>query len=240
MLLFYVRHGDPIYNPDSLTPLGDAQAKAVSKRLCQFGLDKIYSSDSNRAYLTAKPTADLLKLEIEKLPWCNESIAWQELSVKSESEKQTWACDHAPTKLKFVSEPVRMLGKRWYEFPDFKDTKFKDGIERIQSETDKFMLNLGFRHDLENNVYYCEKAKFERVALFAHSGFGGAFLSCLLDIPYPEFSVHFFVSHSSVTVIDFHETEGAIIPRVCTYSNDSHIFAERLPLRRDNNKRISF
>lgn len=22
MLLFYLRHGDPIYNPDSLTPLG--------------------------------------------------------------------------------------------------------------------------------------------------------------------------------------------------------------------------
>ena len=32
MLFFYVRHGDPIYNPDSLTPLGHEQAKALSKR----------------------------------------------------------------------------------------------------------------------------------------------------------------------------------------------------------------
>ena len=28
MLLFYLRHGDPIDNPDSLTPLGMRQADA--------------------------------------------------------------------------------------------------------------------------------------------------------------------------------------------------------------------
>lgn len=38
MLLFYVRHGDPIYNPDSLTPLGERQAEAVAKRLALHGV----------------------------------------------------------------------------------------------------------------------------------------------------------------------------------------------------------
>lgn len=33
MLFFYIRHGDPIYNPDSLTPLGRRQAEALGKRL---------------------------------------------------------------------------------------------------------------------------------------------------------------------------------------------------------------
>ena len=32
MLFFYVRHGDPIYNPDSLTPLGHEQARALGDR----------------------------------------------------------------------------------------------------------------------------------------------------------------------------------------------------------------
>ena len=31
MLLYIVRHGDPIYNPDSLTPKGHLQAKALAK-----------------------------------------------------------------------------------------------------------------------------------------------------------------------------------------------------------------
>jgi broad specificity phosphatase PhoE len=52
MLFFYVRHGDPTYNPDELTPLGHRQAEAVAKRLSLYGIDKIYSSTSNRAYLT--------------------------------------------------------------------------------------------------------------------------------------------------------------------------------------------
>ena len=47
MLLFYVRHGDPIYDPDSLTPLGLKQADALAKRLCRYGIDEIYSSSSN-------------------------------------------------------------------------------------------------------------------------------------------------------------------------------------------------
>ena len=32
MIFFYVRHGDPIYNPDSLSPLGERLAEAVRER----------------------------------------------------------------------------------------------------------------------------------------------------------------------------------------------------------------
>lgn len=38
MLLFFVRHGDPIYHPDSLTELGERQAEALVKRMGFFGL----------------------------------------------------------------------------------------------------------------------------------------------------------------------------------------------------------
>ena len=41
MILYYLRHGDPIYSPDSLTPLGHEQAKALAKRLATYGLDEI-------------------------------------------------------------------------------------------------------------------------------------------------------------------------------------------------------
>ena len=53
MLFYFIRHGDPIYDPDSLTPLGHEQAEALSKRLQIYGLDEIYSSTANRAILTA-------------------------------------------------------------------------------------------------------------------------------------------------------------------------------------------
>ncbi len=32
MLLYYIRHGDPIYDPDSLTPLGERQSEALRRQ----------------------------------------------------------------------------------------------------------------------------------------------------------------------------------------------------------------
>ena len=59
MIFYYIRHGDPTYNPDSLTALGVRQAEALAKRLALYGLDNIYSSTSNRAIMTAKPTCEV-------------------------------------------------------------------------------------------------------------------------------------------------------------------------------------
>ena len=95
MIFFYIRHGDPIYDPNSLTPLGERQAEALSKRLAVYGLDKIYASTSNRAILTAKPTCELLKKEMELLDFANEEHAWRELTVPREDGKGiNWLFHH--------------------------------------------------------------------------------------------------------------------------------------------------
>ena len=79
MILYYIRHGDPTYNPDQLTPLGKRQAEAVARRLSQYGLDEIYVSSSNRAQETCRPTCEILKKEPVILDWANEMHAWKQL-----------------------------------------------------------------------------------------------------------------------------------------------------------------
>ena len=88
---------------------------------------------------------------------------------------------------------------------------------------------------IENEVI---KPNDKRVALFAHQGFGIAFLSCMLDIPYPAFSTHFDLSHSSMTVIEFKEIDGYAIPQILTLSSDSHLYKEGIPTF--YNKRLYF
>ena len=61
-----------------------------------------------------------------------------------------------------------------------------------------------------------------------------AFLSEILDIPYPMFVNHFNICHSSMTVIDFKEENGYAIPKVLTLSSDSHIYREGLPTKYNN------
>ena len=77
MILFYIRHGDPIYKPDQLTPLGHRQAEAVAKRLALFGVDEIYASTSTRAMQTAQPTCELLGKEPILLDWMHENHAFR-------------------------------------------------------------------------------------------------------------------------------------------------------------------
>ncbi|MBQ7336850.1 MAG: histidine phosphatase family protein [Clostridia bacterium] len=230
MLLFYIRHGDPIYNPDSLTPQGEQQAQALAKRLARHGLDRVYVSSSNRAILTAKPTCELVKKEMTVLDWCNESHAWRDLAITLDG-RTDWCFQHRSIREIMVSNEVRVLGREWYKHPAFADTSYEAGMTRIQRECDALLLSLGYRHDLEKNGYYAEHPNHERVALFAHHGFGEAFLSCLLDIPYPEMAIRTDIGHTGMTVINFQNNDGLIIPRMLQFSNDSHIYAEGLPTK---------
>ncbi len=238
MLFFYIRHGDPIYNPDSLTPRGERQAEALGKRLALYGLDRIFTSDSTRAKLTAKPTVELTGLQPTELPWTNENRPWERLCVFDEAGRREYCFDDPATRQIFVSEEVRALGDDWGKHPAFKDSGFSECLAEIAADADAFFESLGYRHDREHHVYIPVAPTDERVALFAHQAFGLAFLSCVLDVPYPLFSTHFDMCHSGMTAIEFREQNGVVIPRVLQLSNDSHLYREGLPTHYQNRLRF--
>ena len=200
-----------------------------------IAVDKIFASSSTRAMQTADPTCEILKKEKTILDWCNEGHVWNELTVEYEKGQKTWCFSHKPTKELFVSAEIKALGNEFYTHEAFLDenvygiTKFKEGLERVQRETDAFFASLGYRHDSNRGGYIAEAPTKERVALFAHQGFGLAFLSCLLDIPYPIFCTHFDFGHSGVTAIEFSAKQGELcMPTVLQLSNDSHLYRDGL------------
>lgn len=229
MILYYIRHGDPIYSPNSLTPLGHRQAEAVAKRLAVYGLDKIYASTSNRAVLTAQPTCELLKMQAELLDFADERYAWEQLTVKKEDGGRMWMFYHPETVEVLHSAEVRALEDRWYDHPALKDYGFDAGIARVYDEADAFFASLGYEHNRYTGQYTVKRSNDQRIALFAHQGFGLVFLSCLLDIPFPQFSRHFDMCHSGMTVIEFEEKNGLTTPKILTLSSDSHLYREGLP-----------
>ena len=234
MLLYYVRHGDPIYVPDSLTPLGKRQAEAISKRLAVYGLDEIYSSPSMRAVETARPTCEVLKKEATILDWCDEETAHKYMSVPIENGESEWCYAYQPMKELMLHPEVRALGKKWYTHPLFAETDFAEGVERIERESDKFLLSLGYRHDRERGAFIAEAPNDKRIALFAHEGVGKLFLSAVLDIPYNEICTKFGFGHTGMTVINFKDVNGFCIPEVLQLSNDSHLYREGLGTRYQN------
>lgn len=229
MLLFYLRHGDAIYNPDSLSPLGKRQAEALAKRLAMYGIDEIYSSTSNRAQLTAKPLCELLKKDIKMLDFCNEQYVWDELTV-SDGGQTDWFFNKTKFKKILASNSIVNSKYRWYENEELKEYSFGKSIERVDKELDKFILELGYEHDRERHLYKCVNPNDKRIALFAHQGFCVSFLSSILDIPYPYIANHFDICNTGMTAIDFKDENGIAVPMVTTLSNDSHLFRDGLPV----------
>ena len=236
MLLFYVRHGDPIYDPDSLTPLGHRQAEAVGKMLRSLRIDDVYASTSERAKLTATPLCEIAKKQMTLLDFANEGYAWRDLTCFSKARGcRTWIFFAPEMKEVFHTPEMLSLGQRWYEHPVFKTEEFRDkdygaGIARIQEGTDAFLESLGYKR-VSDGKYEVLSHNDKRVAFFAHQGFGLAFLSCVVGIPYPMFCSHFDICTSGVTVIEFNDDGGYSYPRILTLSSSAHLYREGLPTR---------
>ena len=231
MLLYYIRHGDPVYEPDSLTALGHRQAEAVARRLALHGMDKIYCSSSNRTVLTAQPLCELQRKEPTKLDWCREDHAFHYLHVTGADGKKTWGLMEPEIKRLFISKELADMGHKWTEHPALKDTNFREGVEVFGREVDNFLAAHGYeRHD-SLNCYKAVRPSEERIALFAHWGAGGLIMSHILDIPYPQFASRFTMGHTCVTVVEFRDVDGLVIPKVISYSNDSHFYREGLPTK---------
>lgn len=231
MIFYYIRHGDPIYAPDSLTPLGERQAEAVGRRLAVHGVDKIFSSSSERAMLTAKPLSEMLNIEVTPLDFATEHIAWEELTVDRRDGRRFLFHD-AESKMLFADESVISLGHRWYDHPSF--TRYKAGIDRIYNESFEFFKALGYEQIRHTGKYKVVTPNDEKIAFFAHQGFGIAFMSVLLDIPYPFIANHYDMCHSGVTAIEFTEENGYAMPKVLFWSSDSHLYKDGLPTKYNN------
>jgi len=221
MLFIYIRHGEPIYDPDSLTELGKLQAENVAKRLSVIGVDKIFSSTSNRAIQTALPTAKSLAKEIAYLDFANEKHVWNNLTVDTPSGK-VWLFQEKKIIELFHTQEIMDLGMKWHEHPLFAHKSYGEEMKRINCESNRFFETLGYLH-LDNGKYKVVNENDDHIVMFAHQGFGFAFLSLLLNIPYPIFCTRFELGHAEITVIEFKNEGGYSYPKVLSLSNNCHL-----------------
>ena len=239
MLLFYIRHGDPVYDPDSLTPLGKRQAESVAKRLALFGIDEVYASTSTRAMQTAQPLCELLHKELKTLDFLHEDNM-EPMRLREEGKKPIWIWTHPYYSQVFTRRDVRELGDKWYTHPELEKFHCENVVLPIQKSMDEFFASHGYVHDSGLGLYRVSERYYEkRIAIFAHENMGKVFMSHLLDIPYPYYTAHFEMKHAGVTVIRFDDgasAPGDTVPReyararVLTLSNDGHLLRDGLPL----------
>ncbi len=231
MLLYIVRHGDPIYVTDTLTERGKKQAEAVGKRIYDSGINVIYSSPMGRARETAEPACRMLGLDCNIEEWTREI----------QDERLTPFPDGKLKSVTLVQNTyyrengyINLPYERTFECQGFNESGMEKAFNFIKEKGDEFLERLGYKE--ENGVYRILRQNEDKVALFCHAAFTRAWLSYLLHIPVHIMWSSFQYTHTGVTIIDFPNNKNGFTAPICRcFSDMSHLYKEGLDLIHDNN-----
>lgn len=230
MLLYIIRHGDPDYATDSLTPRGKLQAEAVAKRLVASGINRIFSSPMGRARETAEPTCRALGIAYTVEDWTHE-IEDERLTPYPDGKLKSIST--LPTTVFRENGNIDLPFARSFECTGINQTDMKKAVAYIEENGREFLARLGYCE--ENGIYRITNPNEDRVALFCHAAFSRAWLSSLLHVPLHLMWGSFLYTHTGVTVLHFNNyASGFTSPRCLSFCDMSHLFAAGLDMKFDN------
>jgi broad specificity phosphatase PhoE len=223
MRLFIIRHADPDYANNTITPAGHLEARALAERFKKLGLDRIYSSPLGRAIHTMQYTADALHMSHTIEEWTAEKG-----HCRVTGEWGDYCAWDVPGEAIRARSPY-VTHDNWHEHELFGNPQFLDVHKDICRNSDAFLARHGYVR--EGGRYRIVKSNREKIAVFCHGGFGLWWLAHLLELPLPLVWSGFHMPASSVTTVLFDErSETWAVPRCTAFGDTSHLYAAGLPI----------
>lgn len=225
MRLYIIRHADPDYPNNTITPEGHLEAQALARRLAKHGLDRIYASPLGRAIDTMRYTAELLGMPHEIEEWT------QELNHLKLEDTPYGRLSHwdLPGEVIRSQEPLPTHDS-WKELSYYAGTESPETYAYLKEHSDEFLKRQGFERS--GGKYRILRKSQDQVAVFCHGGFGLTWLAHLLELPLSLVWAGFWMPPSSVTTILFDErSDEWATPRCIGFGDVSHLYAEGLPVR---------
>lgn len=203
MILYIIRHADPDYENNTITPFGWEEAHALADWLKDKPIDKIYTSPMGRAIDTAAPTCKIKGMESTILPWTAENMDYMD-SHKLSFESQ---CSY-----KFS------LQKGTYDFEDFMPNQRIKTIAEMRQNSDEFFASLGYVR--EGVFYKVTRPNEERIAVFCHGGFGVEWICHLLGIAPGLMFTAINLNTTGVTTFEFPNSHDGYIRPLLKHLNE--------------------
>lgn len=218
MKLLIVRHADPDYSIDSLTPTGWKEAELLSERLKKLNVKEFYTSPLGRAKDTASLTLNKMQREATTLPWLREfhcSIARPD----QPAPKIPW--DWLPADWTSVLEYFDK--QAWCTTDIMKNGNVDKEYQWVTSELDKLLASHGYVR--ENHYYRAVKSNNDTIVLFCHFGLECVLLSHLMNVS-PMILWHgMCAAPSSVsTIVTEERREGIAYFRMSSFGDISHLY----------------
>lgn len=228
MRLYIIRHADPDYEHDTITPAGHLEAQALAQRLAGCGLTHLYTSPITRARLTAGYTADKVQIAPVIEDWMRELHGIHITLPDPELDKPDLVAWDLPGEM-IRRRAVPPTHDTWHTIPELSEPVFRETVEQVGQQSDAFLARHGYVR--EGRLYRRARPNQDQIAAFCHNGLGLTWLAHLLDIPLPMVWTSFWLAPSSVTTILFEErSDSWAVPRCLGVSDTSHLYAAGLPV----------
>ena len=217
MRILLIRHAEPDYSVDSLTPKGRVEAELLSRRLIKYDIRDFYTSPLGRAKDTAAYTLDKLGRMAEELPWLAE---FRGRSIDPATGRRHIPWDFPP---RFWPDlPGAGDVNTWADALFFDSTDVKTVWQETMDGADALLARYGFRKD--GPVWRCEKNTRDTICLFCHFGISMAFLGYLTDCSPLVLWHHTLTLPSSLTeVVTEERTRGEVSFRVTRLGDIAHL-----------------
>ena len=224
MKILLIRHGDPNYTKDGLTPEGHREAQALAARMVKTPVDEIFVSPLGRAQQTAAYTLEAKGMTAVTYDWLREfdvRLIWRP-DVKDHRKipwdwlPQDWTGDE-----RFYRDDEWFLNERMAE------GGIKENYDYVVSGLDALLADHGYVR--EGRLYRAKKPNTKVLALFCHYGVSCVILSHLMGVsPMTLWHGICMAPTSVTTVVTEERREGIASLRAIAIGDVSHLYAAGL------------
>lgn len=244
MKLIFIRHGEPDYENDALTPNGVEEAKLLADRIKNWNVTKFYVSPFGRAKQTASYTLELLNKEAECLEYLREfsykvddpvtgrhGVPWDFVASDWTKYESNFSLEDGFLNYPCIKQNPEIAQNYSVVIENFDKLLSSYGYDR----TGKYYINRnGISRKLKatvspdnkvrNNGLYGDGQKETTLVFFCHLGVTCLILSHLLNIPFETLTHGFFLAPTSITVVSTEERwEKEAYFRVQAMGDTSHL-----------------
>lgn len=226
MRLVFIRHAEPDYSIDSLTPKGWREAELLADRVCKWDVKQFYVSPLGRAQDTASCTLKRLGKEAITYPWLREFVG----HVKNTVNGNTAICwDLMPDH--WTADEGMYDRDNWAK-SDIMLTSTNDisvECDAVYNGIDMILKNHGYERC--GRYYKVNEHNDDTIVIFCHLGVTMVMLSRILGIAAPVLLHGFFLAPTSVTVLNTEErVDGMAYFRCQSMGDTTHLIMNNEPV----------
>lgn len=218
MKILIIRHAEPDYSIDSLTPKGRVEAELLSQKLIKSDIKDFYVSVLGRAKDTAEYTLKKLGRTAHICEWLKEFPP----IINRPDRENTCVWDWLPGDWTKTDEFFSRT--EWANVEIMQKSKVYEEYTRVTAEFDKVLAKHGYVRN--GNLYNAVNPNEDTIAFFCHFGVECVLLSHLINVsPMPIWHGTCALPSSVTTLVTEERRKGIASFRMTGFGDLSHLYA---------------